>query len=124
MTLNLVQHRTGLDVWGRGARTRACDWERWTAAFAGGALVATGVRRRVPAGLLLALAGGLLAWWAAAAVKKRWTLQARAEKEKWSRLTRRPLDDRVNDASEQSFPASDAPPWTTGSPAGGTAGRH
>ncbi|HXH24443.1 MAG TPA: hypothetical protein VNI78_04275, partial [Vicinamibacterales bacterium] len=66
MTLNLVQRRAGPNVWERAARPLVLDWARWAAALAGGALAVAGLRRRSTPGLLLACAGGLLAWWAAA----------------------------------------------------------
>ena len=64
MALNLVQHRVERSVWDQLGRE--WDTERWIAGLLGSALMTTGLTRRSPAGLLLTLAGGSLAWWAAA----------------------------------------------------------
>src|SRR5215207_9021299 len=99
MALNLVQHRVERSVWDQLERAR--DTERWVAAVLAGAFVAAGLSRRSPAGLLLTLGGGTLAWWAAAGADQRtqWRGNVRA-----SLPTRRRAADAVNEASEESFP--------------------
>ena len=64
MTLNLVQHRAQPSIWDH---TNTTDWdtERWMAAVLAGAFLVAGFRRRSTPGLLLALGGSALAWWAA-----------------------------------------------------------
>ena len=108
MALNLVQHRVGTNVWDRVDRA---DWdgERWAAAFAAGALVLAGMRRRSPLGLLMTVAGGMLGWWAASALDERTAYRQQVRTAlPWPRA----VADPVVEASEESFPASDAPSWT------------
>ena len=106
MALNLVQHRVETNVWDRVDRSE-WDSERWLAAIAAGVLLVTGLRRRSTTGLLLSLGGGTLAWWAYQGVDKRnsWRDQVRSGMP-------RSTSDPVVEASEESFPASDAPAWT------------
>lgn len=106
MPLNLVQHRDSSSVWDPSPHW---DTERWLASVMAGGFLLAGVRRRSAAGFLMFIGASALAWWAAADVELRDRRRAKLVK-MWP--TWRHSDSAVSEASEESFPASDAPAWT------------
>lgn len=110
MSLNLVQHRGNSSAWSN-LGSSGWDLERWAASMVAGALLYAAVRRRSSAGFLMAAGAGALAWWAVATPEtrryKRGQLRAA-----WPAQGAATTADPVGEASEESFPASDAPSWT------------
>ena len=119
--MNLTIHRGTTSVWNRrgwnGTAERLAV-TRWLAGSGGAALVIQGVRQQTRTGGLLAGIGGSLAWWA---------LRGEGDLSKarhWFRRVVEPwfrLEDPVQQAGTESFPASDAPSWT---PTAGTGVRR
>jgi hypothetical protein len=103
MPLNLVQHRGEASVWDQGRGKR--DPERWLGAAVAGVCLVSGFRRRTSTGWLMVVAGASLAWWAAAGMDER---QNRRDRLKLVWPLRRGRIDPVDEALEESFPASDA----------------
>jgi uncharacterized membrane protein len=80
--------------------------ERWASGIAGGALALYGLSRRSMTGGILAALGGTLAYRAVTAhcpVYEAFGIDT---------TTPATDDGRIQEASEDSFPASDAPAWT------------
>jgi hypothetical protein len=110
--LNLVTHRAPYSVWNRRGWDGTTDWAttRVLVGVGGGALAIEGLRRRGVTGSFFAAIGGSLAWWALTgegdlSVAERWFHRV-LQLAPWNR------PDLVQQASDESFPASDAPSWT------------
>ncbi len=116
-SLNLIVQRDPVSVWdkpGWQSAEAAVAVPAWMIASAGILLGAYGVGRRNRVGAVLALAGsGLIAWAIVGGGRlagvRDWMSDA------WAGT---PPDDQVHQASDDSFPASDAPPWTSTAGAG------
>ena len=105
---NLSVQRGDKNVWDEPSRRLAsCDAERWAAAAGGSGLALIGARRGGFSGGMMAMLGSALAIRAAMGrhdlrVARSWVNQS-IEYRGWR------IRDSVQDASEDSFPASDAP---------------
>jgi hypothetical protein len=119
MAMNLEQHRGEPSVWDRAESNWDWDAERWLVAALAGAFLVAGFSRRSVAGFTLALGGVSLAWWAAAGVDERRIRRGRVRAV--LPMPQRNADT-VHEASEESFPASDAPSWTPSTGNTGPAG--
>ena len=105
---NLELHRSDESIRDRTETRWNVDAERWLIAFAAGAFMIAGLRRRSVAGLAMILGSGALAWWASSEIDQRRHRRGHLR----AVLPTRQREDPIGESSEESFPASDAPAWT------------
>lgn len=118
-SLNLSVPRSDKSVWDKpsfGAMLSSYDQERWLAAAWGSGLTMLGARRGGLTGGLLATAGMVMT--VRAAMGRHDFRAARGWLERTMRDRGFAEKDVVEDASEESFPASDPPSWTASSRTG------
>jgi len=108
MAMNLELHRSDESVWDRADDRLNWDTERWLLGAAAAAFLFAGLRRRSATGLMLIVGSGALAWWASSEMDQRRHRRGRLR----AVIPARTSEDPILEASEQSFPASDAPAWT------------
>ena len=105
---NLELHRSDESIWDRTETRWKVDAERWLIAFAAGAFMIAGLRRRSVGGLAMILGSGALAWWASSEIDQRRHRRGHLR----AVIPTRQREDPIVESSEESFPASDAPAWT------------
>lgn len=111
--LNLTARRASVSVWNRqgwNGSPEELALSRCLVGIGGGVLAIQGLRQRSFTGSLLAALGGSLAWWALMGdgdLADAW--QWLGQSANRARVRR---EDRIQAASADSFPASDAPAWT------------
>jgi hypothetical protein len=112
-TINLSTHRKAESIWGRrgwDGRDERAAATRVMAGIGGSLLMAQGLRMRGWSGRITFSLGGSVLWWALTGGGKigqaqRWAREL-AERTGFVR------PDAIHEASDESFPASDAPSWT------------